>query len=47
MNEEPDHKKKMLWSPLDDKWQSVEEMNNLREQFEKELNEYLLECKNE
>jgi hypothetical protein len=53
MNEEdssgkvPMHKKKMLWSPLDDKWQSVEEMNNLQEQFEKELNEYLFECKNE
>jgi hypothetical protein len=33
----------MMWSKLDDKWQSVEEINNLQKQFEKELNKYVFD----
>jgi hypothetical protein len=42
----PTNKKKKevsTWSTLDNKWQSVEEIKNLQEQFEKELNKYVFD----
>jgi hypothetical protein len=34
------------WSYLDKKFQSAEERKNLQEQFEKELNKYILDIQN-